>query len=170
VSPAGTADFRPAPRGLTYQVCLMYVGAMRTAPLRAGGRPRPSPASDPDSAARLFHALSDPTRLAVLEMLGGGERCVCDLQGALDVAQSRLSFHLKVLKGAGLVTDRKAGRWSYYALDAARVADARAYLGLLTEPRAVEAPPLVALRRADADSRPARGGPRGTLRRGDCCD
>ena len=67
-------------------------------------------------AARLFHALSDETRLAILELLGGGEQCVCDLQAALDAAQSRLSFHLKVLKAAGLVTDRKAGRWSYYTV------------------------------------------------------
>lgn len=67
-------------------------------------------------AARLFHALSDETRLAILAMLGAGERCVCELQADLDAAQSRLSFHLKVLKEAGLVTDRKEGRWSYYAL------------------------------------------------------
>jgi len=66
--------------------------------------------------ARLFHALSDETRLAVLEMLRGGECCVCELQDALDAAQSRLSFHLKVLKEAGLVRDRREGRWSYYAL------------------------------------------------------
>jgi ArsR family transcriptional regulator len=49
-------------------------------------------------------------------MLRGGERCVCDLQADLDAAQSRLSFHLKVLKEAGLVSDRKEGRWSYYTL------------------------------------------------------
>ena len=67
-------------------------------------------------AARLFHALSDETRLALLEMLRDGERCVCELQASLDAAQSRLSFHLKVLKEAGMVTDRKEGRWSYYAL------------------------------------------------------
>lgn len=66
--------------------------------------------------ARLFQALSDETRLAVLDMLRGGERCVCELQDALGAAQSRLSFHLKVLKEAGLVRDRREGRWSYYAL------------------------------------------------------
>ncbi len=73
-------------------------------------------ALDLTRAARLFHALSDETRLGVLEMLRSGERCVCDLQADLDAAQSRLSFHLKVLKDAGLVTDRKEGRWSYYTL------------------------------------------------------
>jgi ArsR family transcriptional regulator len=85
----------------------MYTAAVPTASL---------PDIDLGRAARLFHALSDETRLAVLDMLRGGERCVCELQDALDAAQSRLSFHLKVLKQAGLVTDRREGRWSYYAL------------------------------------------------------
>ena len=67
-------------------------------------------------SAKVFHALSDETRLAIIDRLRGGERCVCDLQDLLDAAQSRLSFHLKTLKEAGLVTDRKSGRWSYYAL------------------------------------------------------
>ena len=66
--------------------------------------------------ARQFHALSDPTRLAILEMLRDGECCVCDLQTALGAAQSRLSFHLRVLKDAGLVSDRKDGRWSWYQM------------------------------------------------------
>jgi ArsR family transcriptional regulator, arsenate/arsenite/antimonite-responsive transcriptional repressor len=67
-------------------------------------------------SARVFHALSDETRLAIIDRLKGGERCVCDLQDLLDAAQSRLSFHLKTLKDAGLVADRKEGRWSYYTL------------------------------------------------------
>lgn len=73
-------------------------------------------AIDSTRAAELFHALSDETRIGILEMLREGERCVCDLQGDLDAAQSRLSFHLKVLRDAGLVSDRKEGRWSYYTL------------------------------------------------------
>ena len=73
-------------------------------------------APDLGRATRLFQALSDPTRLSILQRLRFGERCVCDLTDALDAAQSRLSFHLKVLKDAGLVTDRREGRWSYYTL------------------------------------------------------
>ena len=73
-------------------------------------------APDLDRAVALFHALSDATRLAALDMLRDGERCVCELQDELDVAQSRLSFHLKVLKDAGLVSDRREGRWSYYTI------------------------------------------------------
>ena len=72
---------------------------------------------DLEQAQRWFHALSDETRLQLLELLRGGEQCVCDLTDALDAAQSRLSFHLKTLKDAGLVTDRKQGRWVYYALN-----------------------------------------------------
>ena len=49
-------------------------------------------------------------------MLRDGERCVCELQAELDAAQSRLSFHLRVLKEAGLVSDRRDGRWSYYRI------------------------------------------------------
>jgi len=67
-------------------------------------------------AAQWFHALSDETRLQIVELLSHGERCVCELQDTLEAAQSRLSFHLKTLKDAGLVTDRREGRWIYYAL------------------------------------------------------
>jgi ArsR family transcriptional regulator len=73
-------------------------------------------APDLDRAVALFHALSDATRLSILEMLRDGERCVCELQDELEAAQSRLSFHLRVLKEAGLVADRREGRWSYYSI------------------------------------------------------
>lgn len=69
------------------------------------------------SIARVFHALSDETRLRILEELKEGEQCVCDLTTAFRTGQSRLSFHLKVLKEAGLVTDRPDGRWIYYSLN-----------------------------------------------------
>lgn len=64
-----------------------------------------------------FRALSDETRLQILEILRGGEHCVCELTEALELGQSLLSFHLKTLKEAGLVTDRREGRWMYYALE-----------------------------------------------------
>ncbi|HVH67165.1 MAG TPA: metalloregulator ArsR/SmtB family transcription factor [Gemmatimonadales bacterium] len=68
-------------------------------------------------AVRWFHALSDETRLEIVRLLSHGERCVCELQDVLGAAQSRLSFHLKILKDAGLLTDRRDGRWVYYALN-----------------------------------------------------
>ncbi len=73
--------------------------------------------TDSTETTRWFHALSDATRLEILRLLSGGERCVCDLTETLDAAQSRLSFHLKVLKLAGLVIDRRVGRWVYYSLN-----------------------------------------------------
>jgi ArsR family transcriptional regulator len=73
--------------------------------------------SQTERAIELFHALSDETRLEIIELLGKGERCVCELTDTLDAAQSRLSFHLRVLKDAGVVRDRKDGRWVYYELD-----------------------------------------------------
>src|SRR5688572_23129347 len=72
---------------------------------------------DISRAATLFHALSDETRLEIIQRLLSGEKCVCDLTDALDAAQSRLSFHLKTLRDAGIVSDRRAGRWVYYTLD-----------------------------------------------------
>lgn len=68
-------------------------------------------------AAELFHSLSDETRLEIVRRLGSGERCVCELTDVLDAAQSRLSFHLRVLKDAGLVHDRREGRWIHYHLN-----------------------------------------------------
>jgi ArsR family transcriptional regulator len=70
-----------------------------------------------ERAIELFHALSDETRLEIIELLRKGERCVCELTDTLDAAQSRLSFHLRVLKDAGIVRDRKDGRWVHYELD-----------------------------------------------------
>ncbi|MFO7628759.1 MAG: metalloregulator ArsR/SmtB family transcription factor [Prochlorococcaceae cyanobacterium] len=75
-----------------------------------------SPSLQEGQARALLKALADPLRLQVIEALGGGERCVCDLTSDLGLAQSKLSFHLKVLKEAGLLADRHEGRWIYYSL------------------------------------------------------
>ena len=64
-----------------------------------------------------FHALSEPLRLQVLELLRERELCVCELCEYLGVAQSKLSFHLKILKEAELVRTRQQGRWIYYSLN-----------------------------------------------------
>ena len=94
---------------------------------------------DLERATRLFHALSDQTRFSILQRLRFGERCVCDLTDALDAAQSRLSFHLKVLKDAGLVTDRREGRWMYYTLNTDALAEVGELVETMTsEPSAAE--------------------------------
>lgn len=77
----------------------------------------------------LFQAIAEPTRLGIVRQLTSGERCVCDLQGDMDAAQSRLSFHLKKLKEAGVITDRREGRWVYYSLVPEALEEMRAFLG-----------------------------------------
>ena len=91
-------------------------------------------AIDAERAAEVFHALSDATRVRIMDMLRDGERCVCELQDELDAAQSRLSFHLRVLKDAGLVADRRDGRWAYYTITPAAIAELHE-LAVSLEPR-----------------------------------
>jgi len=64
----------------------------------------------------MFRAFSDPTRLRILHLLQGGERCVGDLVSILQSPQPSVSRHLAYLRKAGLVSVRKAGLWKYYAL------------------------------------------------------
>lgn len=90
--------------------------------------------ADAQATSRLFHALSDPTRIRIVERLRSGEHCVCDLMDLLDAAQSRLSFHLRVLKEAGLLTDRREGRWVYYALNREMMTEAHDQLVALMTP------------------------------------
>jgi ArsR family transcriptional regulator, arsenate/arsenite/antimonite-responsive transcriptional repressor len=82
----------------------------------------------PKNAVELFHALSDETRLGILDRLRDGEKCVCELTDVLKAAQSRLSFHLRVLKEAGLILDRPEGRWMYYALNSEGLEEAEEIL------------------------------------------
>jgi ArsR family transcriptional regulator len=76
-----------------------------------------------------FQAVAEETRFRLVQLLAGGERCVCELQDALGAAQSRLSFHLKNLKDAGVVSDRRDGRWVYYTLVPDALEEMRAFLG-----------------------------------------
>ena len=64
----------------------------------------------------VFKALSDETRLRTLKLLEDGELCVCDIVAALDLVQPKVSFHLKILKDAGLIRDRKQGKWIHYSI------------------------------------------------------
>ena len=76
-----------------------------------------------------FQAVAEETRLRVVQLLAGGERCVCELQDDLGAAQSRLSFHLRKLKDAGVVSDRRDGRWVYYSLVPGALEEMRSFLG-----------------------------------------
>lgn len=70
-----------------------------------------------DKLTTLFKALSDEIRLRILKLLAEGELCVCDIVAALEMAQPKVSFHLGVLREAGLIRDRRQGRWACYRLD-----------------------------------------------------
>lgn len=70
-----------------------------------------------DETAGRLKAIADEKRLGILSRLAGGECCVCELQETLGISQSLLSHHLRILKDAGLVTDRRAGRWVHYSMD-----------------------------------------------------
>lgn len=63
-----------------------------------------------------YKALSDETRLKILKMLEKSELCVCDIVYALNTVQPKISFHLSILKQAGIIVDRKEGKWSCYSL------------------------------------------------------
>ncbi len=83
--------------------------------------------------ARIFHALSDETRLRIVGRLLTGEQCVCNLTDILGASQSRLSFHMKTLKDAGLVTQRRDGKWIHYSIVPQAVVEIRQLLGGIAE-------------------------------------
>ena len=73
--------------------------------------------------AKIFNALSDPTRLEIVEFLREGEKCVCEITPHLELAQPLVSRHLKILKNAGLVKRRKKGTWHMYSIANPEVCD-----------------------------------------------
>lgn len=76
----------------------------------------------------IFKALSEPLRVQVIELLKEQEMCVCDLCDRLGVTQSKLSFHLKTLREAGIVRSRQEGRWIYYRLNLSTLVELEDYL------------------------------------------
>jgi ArsR family transcriptional regulator len=84
-----------------------------------------------EQVARWFHALSDETRLQIIECVLDCEQCVCDLTDVLKTGQSRLSFHLKTLKDAGILLDRKEGRWVYYSLNPEVIEELQDFIGAM---------------------------------------
>ncbi len=72
-----------------------------------------------EKLVNIFKALSDETRLKIIKLLEKGELCVCEIVNALNMVQPKVSFHLGVLKDAGLVKIRKKGKWVLYSLESA---------------------------------------------------
>lgn len=71
---------------------------------------------DHEGDARVFKALCNEYRLQALEMLRAGEKCACDLNDAIDVSQSTLSHHMKILVESGIVSARQEGKWTHYSI------------------------------------------------------
>lgn len=66
--------------------------------------------------AKVFKALADPNRLSIIEMLQSAERCACEILEDLNIRQSTLSHHMKILCDSRLVDCRREGKWMYYSL------------------------------------------------------
>ncbi|MEE0509959.1 MAG: metalloregulator ArsR/SmtB family transcription factor [Peptococcaceae bacterium] len=86
--------------------------------------------------AKVFKALCDPKRLAILAQLRSGEKCACVLQEPLNLTQSGLSYHMKILCDSGIVESRQEGKWTHYRLSAAGQEAAIKLLKQLTTPDA----------------------------------
>ena len=77
----------------------------------------PLPESGAEELASLFKAVADPMRLRLLSLIAcheGGESCVCDLTAAFDVTAPTISYHLRILREAGLISAERRGTWVYY--------------------------------------------------------
>ena len=87
-----------------------------------------------EEAVKVFKALADPKRLAILRQLRSGEKCACVLLEPLDLSQSGLSYHMRVLCDSGIVASRQEGKWTHYWIDPEGRAKAVALIGELTAP------------------------------------
>lgn len=89
---------------------------------------------DYQKEARVFKALCDPKRLAILEQLRSGEKCACVLQEPMELTQSGLSYHMKILCESGIVESRQEGKWTHYRLSEEGRERAVALLRQITTP------------------------------------
>lgn len=83
---------------------------------------------------QIFKAFCDENRLQILEMLRSGEKCACVLLEKMQIRQSTLSHHMKILCDSGIVSARKAGKWTYYSINETGCKKAEELLKTLTEP------------------------------------
>ena len=87
--------------------------------------------------AIIFKALGDENRIRILKLLKGGEKCACKLLEELNISQSTLSHHMKILCDAEIVTGRKDGKWMYYSICCDGVCQLRSVLRELLAPENV---------------------------------
>jgi len=82
--------------------------------------------------ASLFKAVSDETRLKIIDMLSCGEMCACDILEGLSISQSTLSYHMKILTESGLVNGKRDGAWMRYTLNNEKSKSVIEFLTLIT--------------------------------------
>lgn len=87
--------------------------------------------------AKVFKAFCDDKRLRILKLLRGGEKCACVLLEQLDLGQSGLSYHMKILVESGVVESRQEGKWTHYKISKKGSTYAKELLDSLTTPNAV---------------------------------
>jgi len=87
---------------------------------------------DYDMTAKIFKAFCDPSRIMILELLQTGEKCACVLQEELNIPQSTLAHHMKVLCESGIVLGRKEGKWTHYSISEENSKQALSLLETLT--------------------------------------
>lgn len=87
---------------------------------------------DERRTALVFKALCDENRIRILKLLCGGEKCACELLEELNISQSTLSHHMKILCDSGIVTGRKQGTWMHYSISAEGAQTAKELLTELT--------------------------------------
>ncbi|MDR0291443.1 MAG: metalloregulator ArsR/SmtB family transcription factor, partial [Elusimicrobium sp.] len=83
--------------------------------------------------AKVFKALCDANRLQIIDILRGGEECACKLLDALNIGQSTLSHHMKILCESGIVAGRRNGKWMFYSIDPKETKKAKKLLLELTK-------------------------------------
>lgn len=83
------------------------------------------------TTTNIFRALDDPNRLRILKMLEARELCVCEVREVLNLSSSTVSKHLTILRDAGLILDRKEGKWVNFRLNAASNGLVRSLLNVL---------------------------------------
>lgn len=78
-----------------------------------------------------FKALSDETRLRIINMLAGGELCACELLTAFNITQPTLSYHMKILSESGLINSRRSGSWTRYSLIMEKIDEIKQFLDIV---------------------------------------
>jgi ArsR family transcriptional regulator len=100
--------------------------------------------AEPDALEKLaadLRVIADESRLRILDFLTAGEQCVCDITQALGLSQPLISYHLAVLREAGLVCVRRDARWLYYSINVERLQQINAYYRQLFDPERISTAP-----------------------------